>query len=74
MSLTTSRRPRARALGVPLRGETGTWNALTDVPGVAVGYTTLTEGDARTGVTAILPRGHEGVGEPCAANATDFRL
>lgn len=65
--LTPSGRPRARALGVPLRGEPGPWNALTDVPGVAVGYTTLTEGDARTGVTAILPRGHEGVGVACAA-------
>jgi L-aminopeptidase/D-esterase-like protein len=65
--MTPSGRPRARALGVPLRGEPGPWNAVTDVPGVAVGYTTLTEGDARTGVTAILPRGHEGVGKPCAA-------
>ncbi|MEO8810993.1 MAG: P1 family peptidase, partial [Rhodanobacter sp.] len=34
----------------------GTWNAITDVPGVAVGQKTLIEGDdIRTGVTAILP-------------------
>ncbi len=34
----------------------GTFNAITDVPGVHVGHTTLIEGDAiRTGVTAILP-------------------
>ncbi len=34
----------------------GTYNAITDVPGVQVGHTTLIEGDAiRTGVTAILP-------------------
>lgn len=34
----------------------GTFNAITDVPGVQVGHTTLIEGDAiRTGVTAILP-------------------
>jgi L-aminopeptidase/D-esterase-like protein len=48
---------RARELGLPLPGRTGPHNAITDVPGVAVGYTTLIEGDAvRTGVTAILPR------------------
>lgn len=35
---------------------TGQWNAITDVPGVKVGHTTLVKGDAvRTGVTAILP-------------------
>lgn len=69
-------RPRARGLGVPLPGEPGPWNAITDVPGVEVGYVTLVEGDGplvvgegpvRTGVTAILPRGREGVGVPCAA-------
>ena len=36
----------------------GTHNAITDVPGVSVGHTTLNEGDSiRTGVTAILPHG-----------------
>ncbi|WP_375584680.1 P1 family peptidase [Cyclobacterium xiamenense] len=40
-------------LGVLSPGE---WNAITDVPGVAVGHTTLLEGnEVRTGVTAILP-------------------
>ncbi len=35
---------------------TGTWNAITDVPGVRVGQVTLWEGeDCRTGVTVILP-------------------
>lgn len=35
---------------------TGKWNAITDVPGVAVGQKTLVQGDnIRTGVTAILP-------------------
>ncbi|GII86870.1 aminopeptidase [Sphaerisporangium siamense] len=59
---------RARDLGLPLTGETGPLNAITDVPGVEVGYTTLIEGDAvRTGVTAILPRGREDVHLPCAA-------
>ena len=37
---------------------TGPLNAITDVPGVAVGHTTLIKGgDVRTGVTAILPHG-----------------
>ncbi len=69
-------RPRARDLGVPLRGEPGEWNAITDVAGVEVGYETLVEGDGalvmgrgpvRTGVTAILPLGREGVGRSCPA-------
>jgi len=57
---------RARDLGIPLDGTPGTFNAITDVPGVEVGYTTLISGEGklevgkgpvRTGVTAILPRG-----------------
>lgn len=49
---------RARDLGIPLEGNTGKFNAITDVKGVLVGHTTLIEGDAvRTGVTVILPRG-----------------
>jgi D-aminopeptidase len=58
-------KPRARDLGLPLQGTPGPYNALTDVPGVAVGFATLVEwaqadGDTQvcTGVTAILPRGH----------------
>ncbi|MGH8085103.1 MAG: P1 family peptidase [Lysobacter sp.] len=36
----------------------GQWNAITDVPGVAVGHTTIVRGDSiRTGVTAVLPHG-----------------
>ena len=59
---------RARDLGLPLTGRTGQHNAITDVPGVQVGYTTLIKGDAvRTGVTAILPRPHAEVDVPCAA-------
>jgi len=52
---------RARALGIPFDGAPGRFNAITDVEGVTVGYTTLIEGAGkqavRTGVTAILPRG-----------------
>jgi D-aminopeptidase len=73
---TSDGRPRARGLGVPLAGKPGAHNAITDVPGIEVGVTTLIDGDGplavgegpvRTGVTAILPRGRAGVGEPCAA-------
>ena len=50
---------RARDLGIPFEGSTGTYNALTDVQGVTVGYATVIEGEsARTGVTVIHPRGH----------------
>ncbi|WP_317929522.1 P1 family peptidase [Halioxenophilus sp. WMMB6] len=52
---------RARDYGLPFHGTPGPNNAITDVPGVEVGYTTLIKDDlhspARTGVTAILPRG-----------------
>ena len=52
-------RMRARALGIaPGMYEPGPLNAITDVPGVRVGHSTLIVGDSiRTGVTAILPRG-----------------
>lgn len=48
---------RARDLGVPFVGTPGPLNAITDVAGIEVGQTTVTEGRARTGVTAIFPRG-----------------
>ncbi|MBX3228882.1 MAG: P1 family peptidase [Labilithrix sp.] len=45
-------------MGIPFEGTTGPHNAITDVGGIEVGYTTLIEGSGvRTGVTAILPRG-----------------
>jgi L-aminopeptidase/D-esterase-like protein len=78
---TPAGRPRARALGIPLDGETGDSNAITDVPGVLVGYTTLIEGSGplivgggpiRTGVTAILPRGRDGAAR--AVHAGSFSL
>lgn len=67
---------RARGLGIPFTGTPGRHNALTDVPGVQVGLVTLLsghgplntgQGPVRTGVTAILPRGREGLGQSCAA-------
>jgi L-aminopeptidase/D-esterase-like protein len=67
---------RARDLGVPFEGAPGKFNAITDVTGVEVGYTTLISGDGklevgkgpvRTGVTAILPRGHDSLNDPVYA-------
>ena len=57
---------RGRELGLPFPGRTGEHNAITDVPGVEVGYCTRIEGQGRlvqgkgpvrSGVTAILPLG-----------------
>ncbi|HUY50056.1 MAG TPA: P1 family peptidase [Streptosporangiaceae bacterium] len=65
---TPSGRPRARALGIPFGGTPGQWNAITDVPGVEVGYRTIISGDSvRTGVTALHPRGRAGALDPVAA-------
>jgi D-aminopeptidase len=59
---------RARDLGIPLEGNPGPLDAITDVPGVAVGHTTIIRGagrlrvgvgPVRTGVTAIFPRGKD---------------
>ena len=61
-----AQKPRARDIGIPFDGVTGKYNAITDVKGVEVGYSTiisgsgknvLGKGPVRTGVTAILPRG-----------------
>lgn len=52
-------RPRARELGVaPGIFEPGRHNAITDVPGVRVGHTTVWQADSiRTGVTVVVPHG-----------------
>src|SRR5688572_15755234 len=59
-------KPRAQDLNVPIAGTRGTLNAITDVPGVEVGHTTLISGEGRrvvgrgpvrTGVTVVFPRG-----------------
>jgi L-aminopeptidase/D-esterase-like protein len=66
--ITPAGKPRARSLGIPFQGEPGSWNAITDVPGIQVGYTTLIQGQSvRTGVTAIHPRGSADPGDPVAA-------
>lgn len=59
---------RARDLGIPFNGKCGKYNAITDVDGIEVGFSTIILGEssidttkdsdfARTGVTCILPRG-----------------
>ena len=69
---TQVRKARARDLGVPFDGTPGPLNAITDVPGVLVGHTTLISGEGklvigkgpvRTGVTAILPRGKDSMND-----------
>jgi D-aminopeptidase len=59
-------KPRARELGIPIGGTAGALDAITDVAGVEVGYTTLIsgtgklvagQGPVRTGVTVVHPRG-----------------
>jgi D-aminopeptidase len=66
VQITTAQKPRARDIGIPFDGTPGTFNAITDVKGVQVGYSTIISGSGknirgkgpvRTGVTAILPRG-----------------
>ncbi|OUU01309.1 MAG: aminopeptidase [Flammeovirgaceae bacterium TMED32] len=70
-------KPRARELGVPFVGTTGEFNAITDVEGVEVGYSTIISGKGeniigkgpiRTGVTAIFPRGKAKKFSPVYAN------
>ena len=43
-----ARSERARDIGIPLEGTPGPLNAITDVPGVAVGHTTLIRGSGRS--------------------------
>lgn len=61
-----AQKPRARDIGIPFSGTPGKYNAITDVAGVEVGYSTIISGSGkdhigkgpvRTGVTAIFPNG-----------------
>jgi D-aminopeptidase len=70
---------RARELGIRIgRLEPGPHNAITDVPGVRVGHTTLIRGDGplvrgsgpvRTGVTVVIPHDGDVWTEPVFAGA-----
>jgi len=75
-STAENKQVRARDLGVPFEGTPGKFNAITDVAGVEVGYTTLISGEGkldvgkgpvRTGVTVIVPRGHDSLNDPVYA-------
>src|SRR2546421_12412666 len=66
---------RARDLGIPFDGNPGKFNAITDVPGVEVGYTTLISGEGRLevgkgpfrpGGPASLPRGSAATNDPAS--------
>jgi D-aminopeptidase len=71
---------RARDLGLKLTGKTGRYNAITDVPGVAVGMKTIIEDrprpgrplPVRTGVTAIMPRSDAKSPQPVWAGISRF--
>ena len=72
-----AQKPRARDLGIPFNGTTGPNNAITDIKGVEVGYSTIIkgkgknivgQGPVRTGVTAIFPRGKAKKFSPVYAN------
>jgi len=71
---------RARDLGLDLSGTTGPFNAITDVPGVAVGLRTIVEDEprpgreklVRTGVTAILPHAEAPAPRPVWAGISRF--
>ncbi len=74
---TYGQKPRARDIGVPFVGTTGPFNAITDVQGIEVGYSTIISGNGKnvvgqgpilTGVTAIFPRGKANKFNPVYAN------
>lgn len=52
--LVKSQNPRARDLGIPFVGITGQFNAITDVKGVEVGYSTIIEGDGKILLVKVL--------------------
>ena len=67
-TLCAQSKPRENDLHLPIGGTPGRLDAITDVPGVEVGHTTLISGSGplvvgtgpvRTGVTVVLPRGRD---------------
>ena len=69
--MTASSDMRARDF-LPFPGNTGTWNAITDVPGVEVGYETISRAGVLTGVTIVFPRGQSDALSPCYAGFHAF--
>lgn len=78
--MTLNGKPRGRELGLPFTGRTGPHNAITDVPGIGVGFRTVIENEprpgrqrpVRTGVTAILPHMRSEVPVPVYAGIHRF--
>ena len=72
LAIADETKPRARDLGIPFDGTPGELNAITDVAGVTVGHSTIIEdfdngSAARTGVTAVMPRGEASIMLPAFA-------
>ena len=69
-------RARLRDLGITIGGlPTGPYNAITDVPGIRVGHSTLIYDEprvARTGVTVIVPREGDILVDQCYAGFHSF--
>jgi len=72
-------KPRARDIGLAFSGTPGLHNAITDVPGLTVGFSTILEDPVEgvhkglcTGVTAIIPRGKSGSIQPVWAGLNSF--
>ena len=42
-----AQKPRARDIGIPFNGTPGKFNAITDVKGVEVGYSTIISGTGK---------------------------
>lgn len=78
--MTRTQSIRARDLGLDLAGTTGSFNAITDIPGVAVGLRTIIEDQprpgrsklVRTGVTAIVPHADAATPGPVWAGISRF--
>ena len=43
----STQKPRARDIGIPFDGVTGKYNAITNVKGVEVGYSTIISGSGK---------------------------
>jgi L-aminopeptidase/D-esterase-like protein len=80
MHKTNAPKPRARDLGLPFTGQTGPFNAITDVEGITVGLRTIVEETprpgrsrlVRTGVTAIIPHARSETPVPVYAGVHRF--
>jgi L-aminopeptidase/D-esterase-like protein len=80
MYKTNAPKPRARDLGLPFTGQTGPFNAITDVEGITVGLRTIVEETprpgrsrlVRTGVTAIIPHARSETPVPVYAGVHRF--